>query len=84
MNTVSTFHISHLPVDLAVYITLYKHLKNASFLRQQLLDGNSDFEYAFIDATSVHINRLRTFLLLLNILDFVNQTFTSGDLQSRE
>lgn len=31
-------------------IMLFQDVKNAPFLRQQLLDGNTDFEYAFLDA----------------------------------
>ena len=29
---------------------MFKEVKNASFLRQQLLNGNTEFEYAFLDA----------------------------------
>jgi EKC/KEOPS complex subunit CGI121/TPRKB len=43
----------HMPPELAVFIALYKDLENAQFLREQLLAGNSDFEYAFIDASMV-------------------------------
>lgn len=32
---------------------LFQDVRNARFLRQQLLDGNGDFEYAFIDAEVV-------------------------------
>lgn len=32
---------------------LFQDVKNATFLHQQLLDGNGDFEYAFIDAEVV-------------------------------
>ena len=84
MNTLSTFHISHLPANLVVYIALYKNLKNASFLRQQLLDGNSEFEYAFLDATSVRLDHLEISKLLLSVLDFVDHTCTSGGLQGRK
>lgn len=41
--------------DYPLYIGLFSHLQNATFLRKQLLEGNQDFEYAFIDATSVMI-----------------------------
>ncbi|KAF2093834.1 CGI-121-domain-containing protein [Rhizodiscina lignyota] len=39
--------------DYPLYIGLFSHLKNATFLRKQLLEGNQDFEYALIDATSI-------------------------------
>lgn len=32
---------------------LFQDVKNTTFLHQQLLDGNGDFEYAFIDAEVV-------------------------------
>lgn len=49
-----TVHLPHLPPDLPIYISLYRNLQNAPFLRQQLLSGNRDFEYAFIDASMVN------------------------------
>ena len=48
-----TIQLSHIPPHHPLYVTLYQSLKNAPFLRQQLLDGNADFEYAFIDASIV-------------------------------
>lgn len=53
MNHLSVVNITHLPLDFAVYVALYRDLENASFLRQQLLDGNADFEYALLDASVV-------------------------------
>ena len=35
---------------------MFENVQNAPFLRQQLLDGNTDFEYAFLDA-SVLVSR---------------------------
>lgn len=48
-----TIHLSHMPPELALHVALYANVKNAAFLRQQLLDGNADFEYAFIDASMI-------------------------------
>ena len=48
-----TIHIPHFPPSMPVYVALYRDLKNASFLKQQLVAGNTDFEYAFIDASMV-------------------------------
>jgi len=39
--------------DHVIYAGLFSQVTNAAFLRQQLLDGNSDFEYALIDASTV-------------------------------
>ena len=38
----------------ALYLGLFKEVSNAALLRQQLVQGNTDFEYAFLDATSVN------------------------------
>jgi EKC/KEOPS complex subunit CGI121/TPRKB len=51
--SIETIHLPHLPSALAVHIALYRDVKNSPFLRQQLLSGNADFEYAFIDASMV-------------------------------
>jgi len=50
---VETINLAHLPLDLALYVAMYTDVENASFLKEQLLAGNSDFEYAFIDASTV-------------------------------
>ena len=42
-----------MPPDLALHVALYRDVQNATFLKQQLLAGNVDFEYAFIDASMV-------------------------------
>ncbi|KAL8919317.1 MAG: hypothetical protein Q9172_005038 [Xanthocarpia lactea] len=54
MSLLQTINLAHLPEDLAIHIALYENVKNAAFLQQQLLQGNTAFEYAFIDA-SVHL-----------------------------
>ena len=48
-----TIHIPHLPANLPVHVALYRNVENAAFLRQQLLAGNTEFEYALIDASMV-------------------------------
>jgi len=52
MSPVQTFHLPHFP-SYPIYISLFKDVENASFLRQQLLEANTEFEYAFLDATMV-------------------------------
>lgn len=47
-----TVQLPHLP-EHPLRIGLFKDVKNARYLRQQLLDGNSDFEYAFLDPAAV-------------------------------
>ncbi len=53
MALIHTLHLSHLSPDLPIYISLFKDVKNAAFLRSQLLSGNTDFEYTFVDASVV-------------------------------
>jgi hypothetical protein len=50
---ITTLHLTHLPSELAIHVALCRNLENAAFLRQQLLDGNPEFEYAFLDASTV-------------------------------
>ncbi len=61
-----TIQLPHLPNTLPLYITFYHSLQNAAFLRQQLLTGNTEYEYAFIDARMV----LQPLLLPLPLLIF--------------
>ncbi|EEH18737.2 hypothetical protein PABG_01056 [Paracoccidioides brasiliensis Pb03] len=53
MSGVKTIQLSHVPLNRPVHVALYRNLQNASFLREQLLSGNTEFEYAFIDATMI-------------------------------
>jgi Kinase binding protein CGI-121 len=48
-----TIRLAHIHPHLPIYVTLYHSVQNAAFLRQQLLAGKSEFEYAFIDANMV-------------------------------
>lgn len=54
-----TINLPHLPSTLPVHVALYRNVQNATFLRQQLLEANSEFEYALIDASMVCL-RLRS------------------------
>ena len=58
MANVTKIDLAHLPPDMAVYVALYSGLENAQYLRQQLLDGNADFEYTFLDASTVSFVKL--------------------------
>ena len=53
MAKVQTFHLTHVPPALEVHVALFTELQNAAFLREQLLAGNTEFEYALIDASTV-------------------------------
>ena len=45
--------LAHMPPELAVYVAMNTDVENAPFLKEQLLAGNAEFEYAFIDASMV-------------------------------
>jgi len=53
MAQLTQIHLAHLPSEISIYAALFTSVTNAPFLRQQLLDGNTAFEYAFIDAHRV-------------------------------
>lgn len=50
---VETVALEHLPATHTVLLALYRNVANASFLQEQLLSRNADFEYAFVDASTV-------------------------------
>lgn len=52
MASASIIRLPHLPYT-SVHVSLFKDVKNAAFLRKQLMEGNAEFEYAFLDATMV-------------------------------
>jgi len=54
MSTGTTIRLPHLEAY-PVHISLFQDVKNAGYLRQQLLAGNTEFEYAFLDAATVHL-----------------------------
>ncbi|OBT53501.1 hypothetical protein VE04_07057 [Pseudogymnoascus sp. 24MN13] len=51
--SLTTIAIEHLPPGHDVHIALFHSVTNAAFLHAQLLAGNTDFEYALIDASVV-------------------------------
>lgn len=51
--SLETLTLEHLPETHHVHLALFRNVQNASFLHEQLLARNSDFEYAFIDASTV-------------------------------
>jgi hypothetical protein len=53
MALLQSIHLEHLPTSHVVHFALFHFASNAAFLHQQLLDGNAEFEYAFIDASVV-------------------------------
>jgi EKC/KEOPS complex subunit CGI121/TPRKB len=52
MALVRTFTLPHYEAY-PIHVALFKDVKNASYLRSQLLEANPDFDYAFLDAEMV-------------------------------
>lgn len=52
MASVRTFTLPHYE-PYPVHVALFKDVTNAAFLRSQLLAGNQEFDYAFLDASMV-------------------------------
>ncbi|KAL7955204.1 kinase binding protein CGI-121 domain-containing protein [Trichoderma compactum] len=50
---VENIELEHVPASYRVYLALFRNVKNAAFLHQQLLARNAEFEYAFIDASTI-------------------------------
>ncbi len=50
---IQTLHLEHTPPESAVHVGLFRDVRNAAHLKQQLLSGNVEYEYAFIDAAMV-------------------------------
>ncbi|KAI1497011.1 CGI-121-domain-containing protein [Biscogniauxia marginata] len=56
--SLETIELEHVPATHSVNVAVFMDVENAEFLQQQLLGRNTEYEYAFIDATSV-ISRLQ-------------------------
>ncbi|KAI5299172.1 hypothetical protein KEM55_002493 [Ascosphaera atra] len=65
-----------------VHVAFYRDLTNAPFLRQQLLAGNPDFEYAMIDATSVLSREHLLSAVFKAMNDYLNNRLKSNNLHS--
>jgi EKC/KEOPS complex subunit CGI121/TPRKB len=48
-----TITLEHLPATHSVQAALFRDVANAPFLQSQLLGRNADFEYAFLDASTI-------------------------------
>jgi hypothetical protein len=77
MAAVRTFTLPHYEAY-PVQVALFKDVKNAEFLKSQLLAANPEFDYAFLDAAMVsevllsHAITNITRLLLLFVFDFLD------------
>ncbi|KAL2129435.1 hypothetical protein VTI74DRAFT_7809 [Chaetomium olivicolor] len=62
--------LEHIPSTYQVYAALFRDVANTEFLHAQLLSRNSEFEYAFVDASSVlsRLHLLSAVYSALNVL----------------
>ncbi|EED16564.1 conserved hypothetical protein [Talaromyces stipitatus ATCC 10500] len=82
MSLLETIHLPHVPENLPVHVALYKDLKNASFLREQLISGNAEFQYAFVDASTI-ISRRHIFAAVFRAVnDYLNNRLRSHNVHS--
>lgn len=51
--SLETITLEHLPSSYKAHAVLFRDVKNAPFLHQQLLARNGDFEYGLVDASIV-------------------------------
>ncbi|KAH7156759.1 protein CGI121 [Dactylonectria macrodidyma] len=56
--SLETIPLDHLPSSHTIHVVLFRDVKNAAFLHQQLLARNAEFEYGLVDA-SVVVSRLQ-------------------------
>ncbi|KAM6480474.1 kinase binding protein CGI-121-domain-containing protein [Trichoderma sp. SZMC 28011] len=71
---VETIELEHVPASYRVYLALFRNVRNAAFLHQQLLARNAEFEYAFIDASTI-VSRMH---LLSAVFKAVNGSVTGA------
>lgn len=62
--------LEHVPPEYRVYAAFFRDVANTEFLYAQLLSRNGDFEYAFVDASSV-ASRLHLLTAIYNALNIL-------------
>ncbi|KAI9859560.1 MAG: hypothetical protein M1824_003726 [Vezdaea acicularis] len=79
---VHTFRLEHLPLDQSVHVALFRDVRNGAALRQQLLAGNPEYEYAFVDA-SVIVSRVHALAAVFRAVnDFNHNRLKSRNVHS--
>ncbi|KAB8074016.1 kinase binding protein CGI-121-domain-containing protein [Aspergillus leporis] len=81
-SKLETINLPHLPYSVPVHVALYRDVQNATFLRQQLVSGNSDFEYAFIDASMVLSRSHVLSAIFRAVNDYLNERLKSRNVHS--
>ncbi|KAL4925573.1 EKC/KEOPS complex subunit CGI121/TPRKB [Aspergillus undulatus] len=81
-SCLETIHLPHLPSSPEVHAALYKDVQNAPHLRQQLLAGNAEFEYAFIDASMILSRAHALSAIFRAVNDYLNDRLKSRNIHS--
>lgn len=55
MADVRVLRLAHISDSTPVFVALFKDVANAAFLRRQLVEANTEYEYAFLDASTVSL-----------------------------
>ncbi|KAJ9605698.1 hypothetical protein H2200_009547 [Cladophialophora chaetospira] len=79
---VETINLAHLPPELALYVAMYTDVENATFLKEQLLAGNAEFEYAFIDASLIISTKHVLAAAFRACYDYLNDRLKSRNVHS--
>ncbi|KAJ5933916.1 hypothetical protein N7454_006245 [Penicillium verhagenii] len=82
MAPLETINLPHLPAELPVFVALYRNVENADFLLQQLLAGNTEFEYALIDASMILSRTHAITAIFRAVNDYMNKRLKSRNVHS--
>lgn len=74
--------IAHTPSDLPIYISCFRDVSNANFLKSQLLAANQEFNYAFIDASTITSRRHLLSAIFRALNDHVHDRLKSNNVHS--
>ncbi|KAJ5468359.1 hypothetical protein N7475_006111 [Penicillium sp. IBT 31633x] len=80
-TSLETINLPHIP-SLPVHIALYRDVQNAASLKGQLLAGQKEFEYAFIDASMVLSRAHVTAAVFRAINDYMHGRLKSHNVHS--
>jgi len=78
MAHVTPLHLAHLPPHIQIFASLHTSVTNSPEIRSQLFASNHDYDYAFIDATTL----ISTTHILTAIFRAVND-WMAGRLKTR-
>ncbi|KAJ5601911.1 hypothetical protein N7510_011445 [Penicillium lagena] len=82
MAQLETLALPHLPSSLPVHVALYRDVQNSAFLKQQLLGGNAEFEYALVDASMVLTRAHAIAAIFRAVNDYMNGRLMSRNVHS--